>query len=116
MDLIDLLLQRKKENEKYFKNPQEYAFLIKKRAKEILGEVKVYLFGSVIKGNWTPDSDIDVLVVSDNFDDQKGGEIKAKLLEAVGFFSPFEIHLVTKKVFENWYKKFIKEGEILEIK
>ena len=30
---------------------------------------------------------------------KKRGEIKAKLLEAVGFFSPFEIHLITKKIF-----------------
>lgn len=116
MELVDLLIQQKKENEKYFKNPQKYASLIKRKAEELLGKVKVYLFGSVVKGNWTPGSDIDILVVSDNFDDKKGGEIRAKLLEAVGFFSPFEIHLITKKIFENWYKKFIKEGEILEIK
>lgn len=116
MDLIDLLLARQKKEKKYFKNPKKYAYLIKKEAEKMLKNVKVYLFGSVVKGNYTPNSDIDLLIVCDEFDPERKGEIKAKLLSTFDFFAPFEIHLVTKQTFKNWYKKFIKDEEILEIK
>ena len=109
MDLVDLLLEIKKKNEKYFKNPKKYAKIIKKKAKEILGEVEVYLFGSIVRGDFGPDSDIDVLVVSENLNKEKIGEIKAQILRQIDFFAPFQIHLITKEEYENWYKNFIKE-------
>jgi predicted nucleotidyltransferase len=40
---------------------------IKNKAIKILGkDVKVLVFGSIVKGNWTPNSDIDVLIISKN--------------------------------------------------
>ena len=36
------------------------------RAREMLGEVRVVVFGSVARGDWSADSDIDVLVISPN--------------------------------------------------
>jgi predicted nucleotidyltransferase len=116
MDLVDLLLEEKKENEKYFKEPEKYAKIIKKKAKEILKKVRVFLFGSIVRGDFLFSSDIDVLVVSDNFKENERGKIISQLLNEVGFFSPFQIHLVKTKGFKNWYKKFIKKEEIKEIK
>jgi len=116
MDLVDLLLEEKREKEKYFKEPEKYVKKIKKKAKEILKKVRVFLFGSIVRGDFLFSSDIDVLVVSDNFKEEEKGKIIAQLLNEVGFFSPFQIHLVKNKDFENWYKKFIKKGEIKEVK
>jgi predicted nucleotidyltransferase len=116
MDLVDLLLEEKKENEKYFKEPEKYAKIIKKKAKEILKKVKVFLFGSIVRGDFLFSSDIDVLIVSDNFKEKERGKIIAQLLNEAGFFSPFQIHLVKTKEFKDWYKRFIKKEEIKEIK
>jgi len=116
MDLVDLLLEEKKEREKYFKDPEKYAKRIKKKAKKILKSVKVFLFGSIVRGDFLFSSDIDLLVVSDNFKESERGKIISQLLNEAGFFSPFQIHLVKKGDFEKWYKNFIKKGEIKEIK
>lgn len=114
MDLIDLLLERKRENQKYFDEPLKYARIIKEEANKILGDVKVYIFGSIVKGNYSVNSDIDLLVIAKEIRPEERGKIIASLLNSVGFFSPFEIHLITNEVFENWYKRFIKE-DVIEI-
>jgi len=85
MDLVDLLLEEKREKEKYFKEPEKYAKKIKKKA-------RVLLFGSIVRGDFLFSSDIDVLVVSENFKEEERGKIVAQLLNEVGFFSPFQIH------------------------
>ena len=33
--------------------------------------------------------------------------ILSKIDSMIGSFNPFEIHLITPKEYENWYKKFI---------
>jgi predicted nucleotidyltransferase len=61
--LTDLLIERQKREEKYFKNYLRYARKIKKEAQRLLGEVKVFVFGSILKKNEIP-QDIDILIVS----------------------------------------------------
>lgn len=102
---------------KYFKEIDFYAKKIKELAKEILGEAKVYLFGSIVKGEWTPASDIDILIVSDNLSPnwEEDRWIRTKIKSQIDPFSPFQIHLATKKEFENWYKNFLKD-EYKEVK
>jgi len=114
MDLVELLIEQKERNEKYFKDPIGYARIMKTRAKELLGEVKVYLFGSIVRGDYTPASDIDVLIIAKPIEPDRRGTIRAEILKAVGFTSPFEIHLITKETFDNWYKHFIK-NELIQI-
>ena len=113
--LTDLLIERKKERNKYVKNWLKYAKKIKKIAQENLAkDVKVYVFGSVIKGSFGPKSDIDIMIVSEKFKDpQKRSKFGGELLRK-GFCQPFEFHFITPEVFKNWYKKFIKNN-ILEI-
>jgi len=117
MRYIDLLIERQKVRERYIKNINKYLQLIKKRAKKILGnDTKVYLFGSFLKGNFGPNSDIDVLVVSPKAPIEAGkkSEILVYLKRGFSAYHPFEIHLATPEIFENWYKKFIKK-DIKEI-
>ena len=106
--LVDILIERKREKEKYFRNYLKYAKLIKKLALRELKEVKVYVFGSIVKGNFLPTSDIDILIVSKNTPKNvsERARIQAKILKKIGIGSPFEIHLINEKEFE-WYEKFI---------
>ncbi len=72
------------------------------------------IFGSIIKKCWTPNSDIDVLIVSEktpkNFEDIVRSKLKIK--KSVCLFSPFQIHLATPKEYNEWYKKFIKKDYV----
>jgi len=85
--------------------------IIAERARKILGkDTKVYLFGSYIKGNFHPFlSDVDILIVSDNFKEKpmlERAKILLKIKEGLKASYMFEIHLVNSKEFE-WYKFFI---------
>ncbi|BBL46492.1 nucleotidyltransferase domain-containing protein [Metallosphaera sedula] len=69
---------------------------------------RVLLFGSVARGNSRPDSDIDVLIISDVLG--KDLRTKAKTMGDIMEILNnefFEIHVVTREEYENWYKKFI---------
>ena len=97
--------------EKYFENPRKYAALIKKVAKQLLGkDTKVFLFGSVVKGNYTAASDIDVLVFSPSVPEKglKRAEIIATLRKKTGLWYPFEIHLVNERMFK-FYRRMVKK-------
>lgn len=81
---------------------------LKKAFEEILGdEVKVVVFGSVVRGDYTPLSDLDILVISKKADKVRYGEVMEKVEEKVGELIGVEVHLVTPEIFEKWYKKFI---------
>lgn len=117
MSLFVRILRKKAEARKeYFQNYEVYVRKIGKYFKEKLGEVRIFVFGSIVDGNLDQESDIDVLVVSPSTPShlyqraQLIGEIKFEL----GSFNPFEIHLVTPEEYEEWYSKFIK-GRIKEI-
>lgn len=105
------------EKRKYFENYLEYSQKIKEKAKELLGnDVKVLVFGSVIRGDWGPDSDIDVLVISDKLSPNwiENREIRTEIKKVAGPFNPFQIHLATPEEYKEWYKRFIK-GDFIEI-
>ncbi|MCD6408579.1 nucleotidyltransferase domain-containing protein [bacterium] len=113
--LTTILKKIWEEKKKYFENIDFYSKEIKRLAKEILGEdVRIILFGSIVKGNWTPDSDIDVLIVSDKLSKnwEENTWIKTKIKSSIHFFSPFQIHLARPEEFEGWYKNFIKDNYV----
>lgn len=114
---FEILLERKKKREYYFKNLKKYLSLIKKRAKEILGDdVKVILFGSYLTNKFHPAlSDIDILIISPKLeDDPKDPFKKARILtyikEDLNSYHPFEFHLTTPEIYNDWYKNFIKDN------
>jgi len=109
MKLIDLLIERQKRQEKYFKNYQYWAKEIKKVAQEFLDEVKVFVFGSILRKNEIP-KDIDILIISPKLKDpEQKTKLKVKIWQKIGLFSPFEIHLITPEQYKDWYQYFIKE-------
>ncbi|MCX7716148.1 MAG: nucleotidyltransferase domain-containing protein, partial [Endomicrobia bacterium] len=104
----DLTLINKKlwlEKKKYFENLDFYAKKIKAVAENLIGPVKVIIFGSVVKKNYTPLSDIDVLVISENLsaDWKKNRFVRTEIKKSIDVFSPFQLHLVRPEEFENWY-------------
>lgn len=108
--LVDLLIEKRKREKKYFKNYLAWAERIKKEAEKNLGEVKVFLFGSIIKGEVEPGSDIDILVISSKLRSaEKKSQVRNKIFKKIGLDSPFEVHLITPEQYQNWYKHFIKK-------
>ncbi|MGC8976595.1 MAG: nucleotidyltransferase domain-containing protein [Candidatus Ratteibacteria bacterium] len=111
---IQILKDIKEEREKFFENYKDYVLIIKRKAEKILKDVKIIVFGSIVKGNWHPLlSDIDILIISDEIPDdlEKRRIIKHKIKSILPPFNPFQIHLATRKEYENYYKKFIKENQ-----
>ena len=109
-NLYKLLADQNEQRKKYIQQPHLYGKEIKKAARDVLADAKVILFGSIITRRFGPDSDFDVLIVtnhrfSDIFDQAK---MKRKILDHFSN-NPFEIHLVTPEQYENWYKGFIKK-------
>ncbi|RKY32447.1 MAG: DNA polymerase subunit beta [Candidatus Omnitrophota bacterium] len=112
--LVDILLETFERKRKYFENYKYYCNKIKEIGKKILKDVKVLVFGSIVKNKHTPDSDIDVLIISDNLPEnwEEREKIRTEIKSKIDPFSPFQIHLSTREEFENWYKNFIKSDYI----
>ena len=70
-------------------------------ARNIFADCRVYVFGSVVRGEETGGSDVDILLVCKTLPDsmKERGELKAKLEEVAGLplYHPFEIHLATEQ-------------------
>ncbi len=114
VSLVSGLLERKK---KYFENP-EYIKVIKEEFIKLFGGgTRVIVFGSFAKGEQTPQSDIDILVISENIpkDPEEESRIRAEIKKKVGgITAPFQIHFSTPSQYENWWRKFIKD-EFFEV-
>ena len=90
-------------------NFKRHAERIKSVLKEYLSDFEVYVFGSVVRGDYSPGlSDIDLAVVSDDFKvREKRLEVYDVLFEKF-FDTPFEFHLLTR---DGWdfCLRFIKK-------
>ena len=91
----------------YFRNPEKFVTEMKRLISSVVEESEVYIFGSVIRGDYSPGlSDIDVAIVSDEFEDRKKKlEVYDMLFERY-FHTPFEFHVLTGKQW-RFYRRFI---------
>ncbi len=107
--MFEHLLEVIEEEKKYREKPEELARSVKRAAERILGRARVYLFGSVVEGEDTPSSDVDVMVVSEAVPSSVGERSKviARILEEVGLDAPVEVHLLRPED-ERWYLRFVK--------
>ncbi len=106
--LVDLQLETLEEWRKYYEKPLEYAKKIKSTVRRLDPEARVMLFGSIVKGEMRPDSDIDVLIITrlaSNVNTRM--KLRVSITREIGENTPFEIHIVTPEEYENWYKKFL---------
>ncbi|QXJ29173.1 hypothetical protein J5U23_02042 [Saccharolobus shibatae B12] len=107
MSIIDVLEENKRLRDNYIKNLNFYLDRIKEVVRNIDPNTKIILFGSYVRGNFRPDSDIDVLIitnVSNEFDRLK---IYHEVNKAIGNPNPFEIHVINKEEYISWYSKFL---------
>lgn len=105
---INIALKIMKTKRNLFKNYMKVARELKVAFSEVLGEdVKVIVFGSVVRGDSTPLSDLDVLVVSRKADCVRYSDVVDAVEEKIGEMLGVEIHFVTPDVFEKWYRKFL---------
>jgi predicted nucleotidyltransferase len=111
---FDIYIREAKRLEKIYRNPYDLLRRIKNDLRRIVPDAEVYLFGSIAKGKYTMASDIDVLVVVDSTNklnvDRVKVFIKRKYIEY-----PIELHIVSRREFEKWYKRFINEEELVRI-
>jgi len=106
---ISELIREAEAKEKYFKNYLKYAKEIKTEARKLLGKVKVFVFGSILRKNEVP-RDIDILIISPKLKtSSQKSKIQVEIFGRTGFSSPFEIHLITPEEYRDWYRNFIKE-------
>ena len=80
----------------FFDEAEKHLKTVAERAKELLPDAKVYLFGSYYRGDHHPAlSDIDVAVVSPLVPENATERARLKLKIIEGYeFSPLEVHLL----------------------
>ncbi len=96
----------------YLKNYLDVGIEVKKILRQIDPDVRVYIFGSAVRGQYTALSDIDILVVTDRLDKKYDMVVEVyRRIEA-----PVQLHVTGQEKFINWYLRFIPQNEIVEIK
>ncbi len=79
-----------------------------RRAKEIAlkydPSARLLVFGSVVRGDYTGASDIDLLVISEK--EELRYSMEASIREGVPE-APLEVHFATPQQYRNWYSRFI---------
>lgn len=84
---------------------------VKQLVREVDPKARVYLFGSVVRGEATAASDIDILVVTELF--ARRHDMMVKVYKAVE--EPVELHFATEDMLNKWYKRFIPQNELVEV-
>ena len=93
----------------YFKNYGKYAKEMRALLSKYLEEFELYVFGSVIKGDYSIGlSDIDVAIVSNEFESRENKLRVYDVLSEKYFDSPFEFHLLTPKEWKL-FLRFIRK-------
>jgi Nucleotidyltransferase domain. len=85
------------------RNYQEVLKQLKILVRGIDPEARIIFFGSVLRGDYTASSDIDIIVIPSYM------AFKDKITLAVwrSLDAPVELHIITKEQFEEWYLRFI---------
>ncbi len=108
--LINLQQRARKERQRYLDNMNHYLNLIKETVTELDPESRVIVFGSYVRNDMRIDSDVDILIITHwakNTEDRI--KMRVRIAKEIGVYSPFEIHIATRKEYENWYKTLIDE-------
>ncbi|MFG1503172.1 MAG: nucleotidyltransferase domain-containing protein [Cuniculiplasma divulgatum] len=85
------------------RNYQEVLKQLKILVRGIDPEARIIFFGSVLRGDYTASSDIDIIVIPSDM------AFKDKITLAVwrSLDAPVELHIITKEQFDEWYLRFI---------
>ncbi|MEM2926582.1 MAG: nucleotidyltransferase domain-containing protein [Candidatus Bathyarchaeia archaeon] len=106
--LVDLELEYSKIRKSYLNNISDYLRKIKEIGKKFDPYCRLIVFGSYVRGNMRPDSDVDILLITTLANNASYRcRLRAAIAREIGLVTPFEIHIITKEEYEKWYKKFI---------
>lgn len=111
---FEVYIEYARELEKFFGDLRSVLLSIKRDVEQVAPGARVYLFGSVARGEHTYASDVDVLVVLESLSDVDVDSLKARIKTKYRG-CPIELHVVDRREFEGWYRRFIRPGELLEI-
>jgi UbiD family decarboxylases len=108
-EFIELLRRRQAAKEGVIRNLDFYLCKMLQIARRWDPSAEVYLFGSFARGAAKPDSDVDVLIISDVLgkDLLSAAEAVDRITAELGVKGVFEIHVATRELFEKWYRNFI---------
>ncbi|MBS7635625.1 nucleotidyltransferase domain-containing protein [Candidatus Bathyarchaeota archaeon] len=106
--LVDLELEYSKIRNSYINNIAYYLGRIKEICRKIDPNCKLIVFGSYVRGGMRVDSDVDILLITDQACNASyRGRVRAAIAREIGLITPLEIHIITTKEHEEWYRKFI---------
>lgn len=108
-----LLVDRRRRERKFFDSPYYWTRQIKRVLSSQIDDVRVFLFGSVLRGESRPGSDIDILVYSPQLPDRQSERVAltASLNDLLGLVHPFELHFANDREFA-WYRHFADMKEV----
>ncbi|MEM1646551.1 MAG: nucleotidyltransferase domain-containing protein [Ignisphaera sp.] len=107
MSIIDILEENKRIRDNYTKNLDFYLNKIKEIVRKTDPNARVILFGSYVRGNFRPDSDIDILVIMNVKSEFDRLRVYHEINKAIGSPNPFEIHVINQEEYTSWYSKFL---------
>jgi len=105
-----LLIEDAEERKRFFEDFLRYAEKVKEVVRRRDPNARIIVFGSVVRGDVRPDSDIDLLIITDlaeKLDERI--KLRMEIMRILGEGSPFEIHIITAEEYENWYRRFIDQ-------
>ncbi|MEM4914215.1 MAG: nucleotidyltransferase domain-containing protein [Desulfurococcaceae archaeon] len=107
-NFVEYLYHKYLARKKCLENTATYIGRIKEACLSIDHYCRTILFGSYVRGEMRPDSDIDVLLVTEHARDPwMRAKLYKKIFEDLGVEHVFQVHIVTQEEYEKWYKKFI---------
>ncbi len=105
MTLLEKNIELAKKRNKIIINYEDYLVKINNAIKNLVGDVKVFLFGSVLRDEQVALSDIDLLIVGDI---PRKHLIRAEILADIEdkanlpLYHPFGMHLIDDNEFIKW--------------
>lgn len=112
---FDMYVKAAKKRLQYLENYLDTARRVKEIVSAMFPEAFVYVFGSVVRGDFTAGSDLDVLVVvGREVSNDERAAVRAAVFQAMPD-APVELHVASAREFNNWYRRFIPETELVEV-
>ena len=110
---FEFTLELAEKYREFRKGWRRYAEVIKELGKQYFKKnfVGVYVFGSTVRGDYRPLSDIDVAVVLiEDVGERDRAGFRSIIRKKLGDLHPFEVHIITEADWRGWYRRFVKEN------
>ncbi len=102
---IEALLERRR----MITSWRKWARRIADEVKDILQDAEVYVIGSVVRGDYTGGSDVDILIISPQASQRARERAKLKVIieERLGlpYYHPFELHILRPEEAEVYLRR-----------